>query len=139
MRRILKDLVLTQYTDRGSLGGQYPTVEGRELLAHGIMLDLASTPGELTHRPDYGAGIELSLGLVATPNNLAAISRAARRAALNQPGVTDARAVVQRQEVSSTSTTGGSRSSRDTVVVRLEVELANQADPERLAFALDVP
>lgn len=117
------DLVLSARETRGAATGSYPTVSGKNLLKHRILLAMASSPGELTHRPDYGSAAELHLGRTASPANRAALSRDVRRAVLAEDGVLDARASAEVVD--------------GRVVVRLEVKLRGQDKPETLAFDLD--
>lgn len=128
MPRTLRDLVFVETAERGAVDGSYPTVEGKDLLQHMILLRLASTPGEFTYRPRYGAGVERFVGFASTPGMLTNLAEACRKAALAEPEVASARVQVRPPIASEPHT----------VVVRMEVTRKGASTPELLAFDLDL-
>lgn len=128
MPRTLKDLVFVETLDRGAVDGQYPTAEGKDLLQHMILLRLASTPGEFTYRPAYGAGVERFVGYATTPGLLTNLAEACRRAALAEPEVASARVQVKPP----------TRTDPHTTVVQMEITRKGSPTPELLAFDLDL-
>lgn len=127
MPRVYKDLVLTNDLDRGAADGQWPTVSG-DLLRHRILLRLASTPGELTYRPEYGAGVETHVGYAASPARLAALQRVCRQAALAEAEVLSARV----------SITAPDRESPNAVTVTMAITRRNEQTETLVAFGLDM-
>lgn len=124
MAKVPKDLVLTKSANRGGVDGQFPTVQGDQVLPHAIMLAMGAGPGELTFRPNYGAGLMSFVGYAAAPSKLMALALAARKAAEATPGVESATASAQ-------STDGGR------VLVRLAYKRRSAPDSELLTFTLD--
>lgn len=69
-------------------------VSEAENVAGALQRRTLTTPGQLLHRPTYGAGVEAELSKPSTPPRRAAIATAVRRNLLDDPRVQDARVTV---------------------------------------------
>lgn len=72
--------------------GDLQTVAGLENVRGALRRRMATTPGTLIHRPDYGAGLEDWVEVAATPGARAQVANRVRRQVLRDARVADARA-----------------------------------------------
>lgn len=79
--------------------GDLRLVEGVEAAVQSLRRRLPASPGSLTHRPDYGAGLEAAVELPATPAQLVRIANRCRAACLNDARVLDAEVLASADEV----------------------------------------
>lgn len=107
--------------------GDVRLVSGRPNLRGALRRRLASSPGELTHRPDYGCGVVAHVEEVSTPAARALLANDARRNLLRDPRLADARIAVR-------ATDDPTRP--DAVTVSLAVALQREPDDETLVVTL---
>ncbi|MCI0346434.1 MAG: GPW/gp25 family protein [Chloroflexi bacterium] len=74
--------------------GDLPSVGGRDNLHAALRARALTSPSELLHRPDYGAGVLDQLEHPNTPTRRAQLANALRRNLLRDGRVTDVRASV---------------------------------------------
>lgn len=67
IRELGTDLVCPVVTVRVTPSGDWPVIEGRACLRADLLDRSTTSPGELLHRPLYGAGIERFVESPATP------------------------------------------------------------------------
>ena len=92
-----RDLVLIDCEAGGvsaTATGDWPTVAGRSNLHEAHRRRAITSPGELLHRPEYGAGLVLSVGHVANTQRLIQAANALRTNAARDRRVADVRASV---------------------------------------------
>lgn len=118
-RRFGEDLVLPLPGQevQPTVSGDWPTVDGRANLHAAMRRRLITTPTQVVHRPDYGGGLELSVGVPATPTERATLAARARQNALRDPRVEEAQVLA--------SEDGSGRT-----VVQLNVRPAGEVEPE---------
>lgn len=66
-RRYGRDLALPSGPVRPTASGDWPVLEGRPCLVAGLLDRAATSPGELVHRPQYGAGATEFVESIGTP------------------------------------------------------------------------
>lgn len=99
-KRFGRDLVLT-FPDgevRPTPTGDWPSVGGRANLHAAMRRRLATTKGQLVHRPDYGADLELFVGELNAPGERARLAAGARRNVLRDPRIGEAGVAVTAPE-----------------------------------------
>lgn len=74
--------------------GDWPTIAGRANLHEAHRRRAVTAPGELLHRPEYGAGLVLAVGTVARTHHLIQAANALRTNAARDPRVGDVKATV---------------------------------------------
>lgn len=95
-RRLGRDLVLPKPGEavQPTSSGDWPTVAGRDNLRAAIERHAATSPGELLHRPEYGAGLLDYLELANEPGVHAQIAVQVRQSVLRDPRLQDAQVAV---------------------------------------------
>lgn len=109
--------------------GDLRTIEGRDNLHRAVRTRLLTAPGELVHRPTYGAGLELYVEQPSTPATRAAIHTAARRSLLRDPRLEDAKVAV---------TTGSPASASVADAITVQVDVRPRGDTESDTITLTV-
>lgn len=93
-QRIGRDLVLPGLggTDPAppTLTGDWPSISGRDNLHAAVRRRLVTAPGQLVHRPEYGGGLPLYVGRLATPGEAARLAAGARQNLLRDPRIAQA-------------------------------------------------
>lgn len=74
--------------------GDWPTIAGRPNLHAAVRRRLLTTPGQLVHRAEYGAGVELYVGELNAPAERARLAADARSNLLRDPRLEEARVAV---------------------------------------------
>lgn len=62
-----------------TLTGDWPSIYGRDNLNAAVRRRLVTTPGQVVHRPEYGGGLPLFVGRLATPGERARLAAGARQ------------------------------------------------------------
>jgi phage baseplate assembly protein W len=121
------DLVLPTGAVRPTPSGDWPEVSGRECFRADLLERAMTTPGGLTHRPTYGAGLERFIETTATPEVRAQIVAAVRGNLERDPRIAEVAVRVA-------APVGG----RTIVTLLTQIRTgATQASPEELSFALE--
>ena len=107
-------------TPSGDLG----LASGRDALRADLRRRIVTTPGELTHRPEYGAGAGLYIETAASPSQRAQLANDIRRNCLRDSRLKDCKASVS-EGVPFVET-----SYPYTVTVELEIELAQSGQDQ---------
>jgi phage baseplate assembly protein W len=96
-RRFGRDLVLPGpgQTVQPTPTGDWPSVGGRENLHAAVRRRMLTTPGQLVHRPEYGAGLETYVGRRTTSAELARLAAQGRQNLLRDPRIEESRVGVQ--------------------------------------------
>jgi phage baseplate assembly protein W len=92
-----RDLVLVDCEAGGvaaSPTGDWPTIAGRPNLHAAHRRRAVTSPGEVLHRPEYGAGLVQRVGQVANTTRLVQAAGALRTNAARDPRIADVRASV---------------------------------------------
>ena len=115
-RRFGRDLFLPEGDGvLQTAAGDWPHIEGRPNLHASIRRRMATSPGRLTHRPEYGAGLQDYLEVASKP---AVRSKMANRAAQN------ARQDPRIRHATATAALGvpGDTSVPDTVTIEMRIQ-----------------
>lgn len=119
-----RDLALPDAGVRLTPSGDWPTREGRPNVTAAVLERAETTPGELTHRPDYGAGVERFVEAIASPAKRAELVVALRDNLSRDPRLAEVSARIA-------APAGGAS------VVTLLVRLRGNDDPDRIEFTLE--
>lgn len=120
-QRFLTDLALPDDV-RTSASGDWPTVSGRHNVRSAIEQRALTMPGELVHRPQYGAGALEFVESISSPAKRAELVARLRENLLRDDRLRDVGAKVS--------------ASRSTTTVDLAVQLRGQPETESIAFTL---
>ena len=124
-RRLGRDLVLPKPGDtvQPTSSGDWPTIAGRENLKAAVERHAVTSPGELLHRPEYGAGLLDFLEQGNEPGVRAQMAVQVRQSILRDPRLQDAQVAVE------TGTT------IDQVVVTLQVQPKGEEETDTVVIA----
>lgn len=109
--------------------GDLRSIEGRDNLHRAVRTRLLTSPGELVHRPTYGAGLELYVEQPSTPATRAEIHTRSRRSLLEDPRIEDAKVNV---------ITGSPASASDDDAVTVSVAVRPRGDNDSDTLTLSV-
>lgn len=70
-----------------TLTGDWPSIAGRANLHAAVRRRLVTAPGQLVHRPEYGGGLPLFVGTLASPSERARLAAGARGNLLRDPRI----------------------------------------------------
>lgn len=89
--KIGRDLVLPglggQDPAPPTLTGDWPSIAGRANLHAAVRRRLVTAPSQLVHRPEYGGGLPLFVGVLSSPSERARLAAGARQNLLRDPRI----------------------------------------------------
>lgn len=110
--------------------GDLATLEGRANANTALLRRVLVTPGAMVHRPGFGGGLAISVGMATTLGAQAALANAIRRTVIEDPRVAETDVVVA-------SGIPGEANRPDALTVTLAVTYRGEDSPETVVVSAE--